>query len=189
MPVPPFAPPCGIHLAKDDPSYPEVYATLNGEMKLPAIFVLLLPLAALPFVALPFVQAQSPKTNFQPGKWQIDSTVTLTGGKQTHSTMSVCANQTGDLWKHPQPNQPCDAPLVTPIASGYNVKISCAGGAGPVQWKMQSTINETFSSDGASFQSSGTSTSQTVFAGRAPMVMTSQIQSTGKRIGPCTVKS
>lgn len=149
---------------------------------------LLLFLAALSFVALPRGYAQSPKPKFQPGEWQIISTITIPTGQQLHSQDTVCAKQGEDFWKHPHPNQQCDAPQVTPITNGYTVNLHCSGGNGPVQknmWKMDSTINETFSANGTQLQSAGTVTTQTFIPGRSPMKETASIQATGKRLGPC----
>lgn len=152
-------------------------------MKGIALFVSFIPCAALCIAS-----AQSTKPVFQPGEWQIDSVVTLSTGKQTNSEIMVCANQAGDFWEHQRTSVQCTPPKVTPIPSGYNVKISCAGGAGQVQWKMQSNINETFSSDGTSFQSSGATSTLTTFQGQAPMQAMARIRSVGKRTGPCDAK-
>ena len=151
-------------------------------MKPLAILILMLPFAA---VSSP---AQTAKTQFQPGEWQTDSTVTPSLGKPLHRTITVCANQSGDFWNRPQPGQQCDAPQVTAIANGYNVKLHCSGSAGPVQWKMDSSINETFAANGNTFQATGTTNSQTILPGRPPMQASATILSTGKRIGPCTAQ-
>lgn len=149
---------------------------------------LLMLLAVLTFVALPCGYAQSPQTKFKPGKWQIDSTITIQTGKQFHTHDMVCAKQGEDFWKHPHPNQQCGTPQVTPITNGYTVKLHCSGGNGPVQknqWKMDSTISETFSANGTQFQSSGTVTTQTSIPGQAPIQATASMQAMGKRLGPC----
>ena len=155
-------------------------ANLSGDMKLFATVLLALPLAA--FTA---AHAQSAQPNFKPGQWQVTSTVTPSIGKPVHNTTTVCAKGSGDFWKKSNPGQQCSAPQVTSIANGYNVKIQCSGGAGPVQWKMSSSVDETFSADGASFQATGSTSSETLLPGRPPMQVSATMQSTGKRLGAC----
>ena len=155
-------------------------ANLSGDMKFIPTFLL-----ALSWVAIPAAHAQSAQPNFKPGQWQVTSTVTPSIGKPVHKTVTVCAKNHGDLWNQPHPGQQCSAPQVTSIPSGYNVKIQCSGGAGPVQWKMSSSVDETLSADGNSFQANGTTTSETTLPGRPPMQVSATMQSTGKLLGAC----
>jgi hypothetical protein len=142
-------------------------------------------LLALPLAALTAAHAQSAQPKFQSGQWQIDSTVTPSIGKPVHNSVTVCAKGTGDFWKNAHPGQQCSPPQVTSIANGYNIKIQCSGGAGPVQWKMSSSVDETFSADGGSFQATGSTTSETILPGHPPMQVSATMQSSGKRLGAC----
>lgn len=157
-----------------------VCANLSGDMKPIALLLLALPLAALPAA-----RAQSAPPKFQTGQWQITSTVTPSMGKPVHQTVTVCAKDHSDLWNQHHTGQQCSTPQVTSIANGYNVKIQCGGGAGPVQWKMTSSVDETFSASGDSFQATGTTTSETTLPGHPPMQISATMQSTGKRLGTC----
>lgn len=139
----------------------------------------------LPFLALSSIHAQGPAPKFRAGSWQIASIITLSTGQQTKSQNTVCVNHAEEFWDRPQPGLQCDAPTVTPVPGGYNVRLHCTGGQGPVQWKMETSIDETFSADKTSFQATGSTSTETTVPGQPPMHATAHIQSTGKWTGPC----
>lgn len=141
-----------------------------------AVCTLLLP-------AFAHAQARPPK--FQPGEWQIHTTVTPSVGHPVSRTVNVCAKNASDTWHMKNANQTCSAPAITAIPGGYTITLSCSGGEGPVQWKSASTIHETFSNDGAGFKATGNTTTTVSYAGHAPMTSSATMQSTGTRTGSC----
>jgi hypothetical protein len=141
--------------------------------------------ASILLILFPPAQAQSPNTVFQPGEWQIESTVTPSVGNPVHRQVSICAQSAGQTWQSGTANQSCTAPTVTAIAGGYNIKLNCTGGAGPVQWKSASSIRETFSNGGRTFDASGTTTTTVSYAGHAPMTSSAALHAMGKRTGAC----
>jgi len=141
-------------------------------------FIALLPLSFL-------TSSDAATVTFQPGRWQINSTVTPSIGQPIHQEITVCAQNAGQTWQSGTRNQTCSNPTLTAIPNGYNIKLTCTGGAGPVQWKSASDIHETFSNTGSSLQASGTTTTTVSYAGHAPMTSSAKILATGKRTGTC----
>ena len=141
----------------------------------------------IPAFLLPAALAQTPAAPFKPGQWKIDSTVTASG-RSISSQQTVCANNTSDFWSHQQPNLQCDAPAVSSVAAGVRVQIACHGGTGPVSWSMQSTVTETFNSDGTSFTATGSTTTTTTVPGNGPITATATSQSHGTYLGSCSAK-
>ncbi|MGC8550519.1 MAG: DUF3617 domain-containing protein [Acidobacteriaceae bacterium] len=142
-------------------------------------------IALLAFAALASAPVQAASAQFQPGEWQIQSTVTPSVGHPVHNQTSVCAKSAGQTWQAKSRNQTCSPPTLTAISNGYNIKLACSGGAGPVQWKSISNINETFSNGGSHLQASGTTTTTVSYAGHAPMTSSAKILATGERTGAC----
>lgn len=141
--------------------------------------------ASLTLLMAPLTHAQTAGTHFQPGEWQISSTVTPSVGHPVHRQVNVCAKSAGQAWQTSSANQKCAAPSLTAITNGFDVKISCSGGAGPVQWKSASNIQETFSHSGSDFHATGTTTTTLSYAGHAPMTTSATLDATGKRTGAC----
>lgn len=142
-------------------------------------------LATFFLMFLPCAGAQAPATRFQPGEWQIHSIVTPSPGKPIQRQVSVCATSASQTWQAGTANQKCSQPTLTAIANGYNIQIHCAGGAGPVQWKSLSSIEETFSNGGTDLQASGTTTTTVSYAGHPPMTSSATLHATGHRSGIC----
>lgn len=141
--------------------------------------------AVFTLLIVPFTHAQAANAQFQPGEWQIISTVTPSVGHPVHHQTTVCARSASQAWQNGTPNQTCSAPALTAIPGGYSINLSCAGGAGPVQWKSISTIHETFSNGGASLQATGSTTTTVSYSGHAPMTSSATLQATGTRVGAC----
>lgn len=139
------------------------------------------------FLLIPFTPAlaQSAKPRFQPGEWHISSTVTTSMGRTVHYQESVCAKNPAEAWQTHSSHQTCDAPVVTAITGGYNIKLNCTGGTGPVQWKSVSDINETFSNNGGALEATGSTQTAVSYAGHAPIHSTATVHSTGTRTGAC----
>jgi hypothetical protein len=129
--------------------------------------------------------AQSGSVAFQSGEWQVSSVVTTSTGQKVGSEQRVCANKSSDFWTQSRPNLQCDAPTVTPVASGYRIQLACHGSSGPVEWKMQSDITETFSNAGHAFTATGNTTTTTTIPGRGPITASASIQSKGTYQGAC----
>ena len=158
-----------------------LHVNLPGVMKIFHSCVI----ALLSFAALVSAPVQAASAQFQPGKWQINSIVTPSMGRPVHKQISVCAKSAGQTWQAKSRNQTCSAPTLTAISNGYNIKLACNGGAGPVQWKSISNIHETFSNGGSNLQASGTTTTTVSYAGHAPMTSSAKILATGERTGAC----
>jgi hypothetical protein len=148
-----------------------------------SFYCCLVALLSASVLATPRVHAATP--TFQPGEWQINSTVTPSTGRPMHREISVCAKSAGQTWQAQSRNQKCSAPTLTTISNGYNIKLSCSGGAGPVEWKSISNIDETFSNGGLDLQASGTTTTTVSYPGHSPMTSSAKILATGKRTGAC----
>lgn len=144
-------------------------------------YLLLVALFCLSFSS----SARAQAATFQPGEWQINSTVTPSIGNPVHRDISVCAKNAGQPWQAESRHQKCSPPKITAISNGYNIQLSCSGGTGPVQWKSISNIHETFSNSGSNLKASGTTTTTVSYPGHAPMTSSAKLLATGKRTGSC----
>ena len=142
-------------------------------------------LAAFLILTLTTAHALSPGVPFQPGQWQISSTVTPSTGKTVKRQQLVCAKNAGQTWQTHTANQQCGSPTITPSTHGYNIQLSCTGNAGPIHWKSASIIHEVLSNKGSAFQATGSTDTTVSYPGRPPLKASASIHATGQRVGAC----
>lgn len=133
--------------------------------------------------------AQPSTTEFKPGEWKVNMTMTINNGKTINSVTQICAKGPGDAWKQNRPNQTCDPIQITPVAGGVRVQMHCKSGSGPVVSETHGDFLTKFSNNGNTYSSSGTMTSATTMQGHPPMMMNMKMQAEGTRLGPCTSNS
>ncbi len=143
-------------------------------------------LAATLLLAAPLAFAQKPEFKFEPGQWQIDSTVTASPGQTAIWHASVCAKTPDDTVNRSTTDQQCDAPTIRYLPDGIRVLRACRGGSGPFSWRSQSDVTEVFSANGDSFSEKGNVSTSTTFPGSGPITFSATVQANGHNTGSCT---
>jgi hypothetical protein len=122
---------------------------------------------------------------FHPGEWQIDSIITVQGGRAITSTTRLCATKQMDFWKVAQHGLSCKEPKTSPDGEGTRVRIHCVYQGEKLHSDIEWEAVETFAHDGNSFTLTGTSKTNTVYEGVQPTQTTAQLEANAHRIGEC----
>jgi hypothetical protein len=138
-----------------------------------------------PHPAEPKKPAPEKAPQFHPGEWEIDSTITVFGGRAITSTTRLCATKQMDFWKVAQHGLSCKEPKTSPDGDGTRVRIHCVYQGEKLHSDIEWDAIETFANDGNSFTLTGTSKTNTVYEGVQPTQTTAQLQANAHRIGEC----
>lgn len=129
--------------------------------------------------------AQRGPIPFKPGSWQISSVQTMPDGRTVSSETNVCAAGQADFWKRAQAGLQCKPPRSTLVQGGIRVRVSCEYNGDSLHSEIRSDVVERFSDQGRSFTATGTSTTDTVYAGHPPQRTSAHLQANAHRVGPC----
>ena len=145
----------------------------------------LLPLSAVPALLVLTAVAQQPVLHFQPGAWEINSVTTMADGRTVSSLTNICAKVEADFWKIKQDGLQCDPPKITRAQVGFRVRVVCIYNLDSLNSRIESDVIEKISSDGTSFTATGTSKTNTVYAGIPPKSTSVHLEANAHRVGPC----